>query len=201
MLRNYLLEIICKIKNCKIKKVAKGGFSIAEVVLSVFIVGTVLVVVVGLMASSIRHSMGARDQIIASALAQEGVELVRNLRDNNWAQGDESFEYNFPDDTANNCVVDLVLQSSCSDDNVNNRYKMKYIGGFYRKLMNGGSYVKFRRRVMIAYETGKTGTDSPTATVTSLVTWNNSNPPSDTVDCSLATKCTFVSTVLTRWGE
>lgn len=61
----------------------RQGFAMAEAVISMFILSVGLTAAVSLIAGSIRNSASSRDQIIASNLAQEGIELVRNMRDNN----------------------------------------------------------------------------------------------------------------------
>ena len=92
----------------KNKKNFQKGFSIGEVVLSAFILSFTLVVLIRVLAVSLKESMGSRDSIIAAGMAQEGIELVRNLRDNNWiylGTGATSFT-NFPATSAANCKID-----------------------------------------------------------------------------------------------
>ena len=67
----------------------RAGFSIAEVVVAVFVISTGLLAIISLIINSLNYSMLSRDQVIASQLAQEGIELVRNVRDNNIFNGRE----------------------------------------------------------------------------------------------------------------
>lgn len=60
------------------------GYMLIEAVIATFIVGIVLVTFLTVMAASYRTEFSKRDIIIASNLAQEGIEIVRNIRDNNW---------------------------------------------------------------------------------------------------------------------
>lgn len=60
------------------------AFSLVEIIITVFIVGVALTAAVLLIASSFRTSVSVKNLLIASHLAQEGIELARNIRDGNW---------------------------------------------------------------------------------------------------------------------
>jgi type II secretory pathway pseudopilin PulG len=60
------------------------GFSIMEVTVVIFIITLGLLGVLSLAAQSIKISNTNKNELIASQLAQEGLELVRNIRDTNW---------------------------------------------------------------------------------------------------------------------
>lgn len=62
----------------------KRGFTILELIVAIFIVITGLVAAASLMTYSISAVIIGKSQIIATNLAQEGLEVVRNIRDNNW---------------------------------------------------------------------------------------------------------------------
>ena len=66
---------------CPGQRIFKPGFSLIEVLVALFVLSLGVSAVFLLMSKSLRSSMDARDQIIASQLAQEGIELVRNLKD------------------------------------------------------------------------------------------------------------------------
>jgi len=65
-------------------RVASKGFSLAEVLVATGIVGVALAPIVFLLTTSIRQASVVQDQLIAGQLAQEGVEIVRAVRDENW---------------------------------------------------------------------------------------------------------------------
>ena len=167
------------VKDNKIKK----GFSIGEVMLSVFILGTTLTALISLYATGIKHLVDERENIIASLLAQEGIELVRNKRDNNWINGRVSFNGL---GARNNCSL------SYNNDICGTSLNLNYDGSYYTH--GTGASTKFRRRIRIE----GTGT---TRTITSLVTWNSTNPPIDFNSCNTGNKCVFSSATLTEWGE
>lgn len=60
------------------------GFLLADVMIAVFITTSALVAIMAAMSPSLKTEFFKRDEIIATGLAQEGIELIRNIRDNNW---------------------------------------------------------------------------------------------------------------------
>lgn len=71
--------MVFKRKNKKIL----SGFSMIEAVLAIFICGATLVVFLSVFSPLLMLEFSKRDQILAANLAQEGVEIMRNIRDNN----------------------------------------------------------------------------------------------------------------------
>lgn len=62
----------------------KQGFTLMEVIVAVAIIITALISSLALITSSISGIKENKSKIIATGLAQEGLEIVRNIRDNNW---------------------------------------------------------------------------------------------------------------------
>lgn len=62
----------------------KRGFSLIEVVVSVTIFIVVMIGVTALISLNITNAALLRNRLIAANLAQEGIEIVRNIRDNNF---------------------------------------------------------------------------------------------------------------------
>ena len=60
------------------------GFGLIEVTVSVYILAMGLLGLMSLLHQSLKAQGINKNTIIAAQLAQEGVELVRNVRDNNW---------------------------------------------------------------------------------------------------------------------
>ena len=60
------------------------GFSLLEVTVVIFIVIVGLIGVLALATQSIKVTNYNKNELIASKLAQEGIEMVRNTRDTNW---------------------------------------------------------------------------------------------------------------------
>lgn len=65
-------------------KFKNKGFTLMEVVIAIAVIVTALVASVALVSYSVSSTKLSRSRITAQGLAQEGLEIVRNFRDNNW---------------------------------------------------------------------------------------------------------------------
>jgi hypothetical protein len=168
------------------------GFSIAEVLLALFIMTVGMLAISGLLVSSMKHSTGARDEIIATELAQEGIELVRNVRDNDVASGGTGFTAF--DSSKKHCRIDYeddVDSLDCSSSQgSDSRYYLQYSGGFYAHFNEDKE--RYSRYVHIDYD----GSDG--AVVKSIVYWGDFVPSSsgNTESCTSANQCVFTESEL-----
>lgn len=89
------------LKNKKKRQVGWQGFMMIEAAFSIFIVGTILITFMAVMGSVFRTEFAKRDLIIATNLAQEGIEIVRNIRDNNWKATPPKTAFDIPSFVAN----------------------------------------------------------------------------------------------------
>jgi prepilin-type N-terminal cleavage/methylation domain-containing protein len=175
-----------------LKKNRQNGFSFLEVMFVVFILGTALTVFVQVISKSIDHSAESRDTIIAASLAQEGVELVRNIRDNNWAKAKTD-----PTKTAFSDINDGNWRINYNNDALlawGETAGMLYIDGNSCYSQSAGSPTKFRRKIGIS-------SLGETKVVTSMVVWERSDYPSTTTSCNAANKCIYAEIILTKWGS
>jgi len=62
----------------------KKAFTLMEIIISVAIITTVIVASISLISSSVSAIRSNQNKIIAVHLAQEGIEIVKNIRDTNW---------------------------------------------------------------------------------------------------------------------
>lgn len=204
------------------KFLKKTGFSIGEVLISSFLLMVGIVSATALIVQNMREAFDARDTIIASQLAQEGIELVHNVRDTNTAK----FMYcNSPDSTGcpsppndpfdgfvpntrKNYWIDSHLTTKISP------YDLKQGSAIFPLYIDQstGAYVHddgggannathFQRRVVITYTGSNTTGDysDDEVTVYSYVTWNGTTPPDTVGDCTTSKKCAFAKDVLTGW--
>lgn len=174
----------------KIRK-NEQGFLILEAVISIFIVGTTMVTFMLVLATAFRQNINNRDYAIASGLAQEGVELIRNIRDNNWKENQTAFDGNgtfkFP---SNGCYqydfYSIASKlSSCSASLT--KLKLGTSGqrnGLYQYSL--GNSTKFSRKITISGSADERN-------VTSEVFWR---PAGGTSDVSVK-----VVDVLNNWGD
>ncbi|MFA5962308.1 MAG: prepilin-type N-terminal cleavage/methylation domain-containing protein [Parcubacteria group bacterium] len=187
----------------KNKKHNYAGFSFMEVMLSVAVLSIGVMGVLPLFTSALRQSLDSRDQIIGAMLAQEGVELVQNLRDNNFKNRVDAFSGAFPADDTVNCRIDFQSALDCSStlfrlyaDNVTN---------FYKHSTTSATITKFRRRVNIDYSLID-GSDSDAenaakAKVYVTAGWGAAGLPSspNSSNCNTNNKCAFAIVTLTKW--
>lgn len=196
------------------------AFSIAEVMLSAFVLTTGIIAVMSLYTVSHRSSSDIRNVITASELAQEGVEVARNIRDNNaayradnWTTGDncststsgncDPFRY-FPNGANGPCnganrIVTVNYNSSggtaftCPPTQplINTSNT-----GFFHN--GGGTATRFYRLLKIDHTAG-----SDTARVQSFTTWQN---PGSSLNgngalgwCTLDHRCVYTELFLSRW--
>jgi len=173
-----------------------------EVLVSMFLISVGLMAVVSLFSSNLVRVINSRNQTIAGLLAQEGAELVRNIRDNNVAAGLGSFDVNLPSESKTDCIIDMgnVVMNDDRCDRSLIQEKLYYSPlsskNYYIHSSAGGKETKFKRKIDIAYS--GTG-DARAMTVTSIVAWGETFP--SVSDCNFANRCAYVETTLTKWKE
>lgn len=175
------------------------GFSFIEVMLSVFLISVGLISVMGLVSASLRNSIDSRDQTVASLLAEEGVEVMRNIRDNNCLEkcGYGTSFNNIPVNNTN-CIVDsgtTSMSASDCDKSLADETLYYSSAGLYNKGKFGTS-TKFKRRIDI---------NSPSSgeiVVTSMVSWGSLDLTAATINtCTTANRCAYTAVTLTSWEE
>lgn len=65
----------------------QAGFSLVEIVVVLFIISLGLVGILSLIIQNIQSQSYNKSQLVANQLAQEGIELIRRVRDVNWRNG------------------------------------------------------------------------------------------------------------------
>jgi len=82
------------------------GFTIMEVIVAIFILTIGVIGVYALITQTVSISTFSRDEMTAAYLAQEGVEIVRNIRDSNYINGqtwDKNLDVTDSDDPDSRC--------------------------------------------------------------------------------------------------
>lgn len=74
------------------KRNNRKGFSMIEAVIAILICGSTFVVFMSVLLPTLKSEFYQRDQIMASNLAQEGIEIMRNVRDNNLKDKKDAFD-------------------------------------------------------------------------------------------------------------
>lgn len=181
------------------KNTIKRGFSIGEVMIAMFILLVGIIGAVFLSARSTAQIGDSRNAIIAASLAQEGVELVRNVRDNNVTQEtcgggserctafDPGSGYNWPTFNGSGCRVDHTFEVAsgfvmeCLAAQSVDQLYLNESTGFYEHNGGGDETTSFQRVVFINYYDVASGNaigagmmpydDTMEAKITSVVTW------------------------------
>jgi len=65
-------------------KSKNAGFMLSEGIIASSLIITAIVGILALLATSLRNAQFSKEQFIASMLAQEGIEIVRSIRDENF---------------------------------------------------------------------------------------------------------------------
>ncbi|OHA66878.1 MAG: hypothetical protein A3C04_02450 [Candidatus Wildermuthbacteria bacterium RIFCSPHIGHO2_02_FULL_45_25] len=105
----------------------RKGFTLIEVIVAVGIITVGVVGVLSLVNQSLSLSTDLRNRIVATYLAQEGVELVRNMRDYNWLNVRPFYTGIAKTD---------ATHTNCLDSEVECYYEAGYLAGSFSGLTN-----------------------------------------------------------------
>lgn len=150
------------------------GFTLIELVIAIFILVFAILGVYNSFSAIVISTAGASSRFTAIYLAEEGIEIVRNMRDNNWLNG-RDWKTGLSDantNCSNGCEADyktgtsptLILVPWTSDG----KYLNIKENGFY-SYDNTGSFsqTKFKRKIIITPNT----INPDFLKVSILVTW------------------------------
>ncbi len=158
------------------------GFTLVETLVAITVMTLIIVGPYTLVQRVLQDSYLSRDQLTASALAQEGMEHVRLVRDSNYiytihAATEREWLYGLdgtggPDCITNTCAVDAPASTAvtCSDTTCSTRPLYVTSTGLYTLTSAGNTLTKFTRTVRI------TNISATEAKVEVTVLWNNHGP-------------------------
>ena len=142
---------------CNFIDMKKNAFTLPEVILAIFILTTAVASGSVLIQQTFTLVSLNQSKLIAYYLAQEGIEIVRNIRDNNWLAGTTWKEGLGTED------YEVSYNDTELSPNQNRPLSIDDSDGFYS--YSGGAPTKFKRKISIS----EVGDD--TLQVTVLVTW------------------------------
>lgn len=150
----------------------KPGFSLMEILVVLFIVSTSLLSIVSLIIQNIQVQSINKNNLIASSLAQEGIELTRQVRDLNWRDS-KDFDFSLTDGSYR-LDYRTPVAASFSDTS---KTKLYLKDGFY--IHDGGAETGltptiFSRQIMIKKLDTYSGKPLQ---VRSIVSWVDHNHP------------------------
>jgi len=125
----------------------KNGFTLIETLSAIFIILIGLVSGLSLITQTISFMSLASSKLVASYLTQEGIEIVRNIRDNNWLiglTGPGIWKTNIDNGDRQAGYNDLSLNNYNSND----RLLIDSATGLY-SYDSGGVASKFQRKISI----------------------------------------------------
>ena len=142
----------------------QNGFTIIELVISIFILSIAIIGIFNAFSMMVVLTSNTEDRLTAAYLAQEGMEVIRNIRDSNWLNADANTN---PDtivpwddglsecEQSTGCEVDYKTTGPDSlGFNLNpvrpwaeDYLKIDPINGFYN--CNTGTTTKFKRKIKI----------------------------------------------------
>ncbi|MFH1451253.1 MAG: prepilin-type N-terminal cleavage/methylation domain-containing protein [bacterium] len=142
--------LIKKVINLFKIKQQDSAFTLIEVMVAIFIITVSTVGIVGLLQQSISTTSISSAKLIANYLGQEGIEIVRNIRDTNWLEQRDDLGVNWDDD---------IPVGDFEEDYQSQRLERVYVGtklnvdasGFYS--YSSGVPTNFKRKISITKDT------------------------------------------------
>jgi len=118
-----------------------AGFTLLETIVAVGLIVTGLISSLALINTSLVYVSNVQDRLVAANLAMEGIEIVRNIRDNNWHQGaawdrglEENGTYRAAYDSTRIVHGEDINAPMLLDNNGFYRYYVGAITPFVRKI-------------------------------------------------------------------
>jgi len=130
-------------------KKKKTGFSLLEVIIAIFVLTTGILAVMSLIYKTVASSSFSSNRLIAAYLAQEGIEIVRNIRDTNWIQ----IQQKIPGKNWNDGLGLGTYQADYDDPSLTSITNPSYLNietnnGFYG--YDNGTQTSFQRTITIS---------------------------------------------------
>ncbi|MCX6721981.1 MAG: prepilin-type N-terminal cleavage/methylation domain-containing protein [Candidatus Staskawiczbacteria bacterium] len=150
------------------------GFTIIELIIAIFLLTFGIIGIFNTFSIANTLTADSADRLTAAYLAQEGIEIVRNIRDTNWlnmdntVSGSYSTPYSWVDGLTSNglnngvpctggCEADYTSTIMSSSNNGADYLYINNTNGLYTYNQNGATKSKFVRKIFIT-----TVTDSDT---------------------------------------
>ena len=135
------------------------GFNLIEVMAAVSVVAIGLVGILSLVSQNVRVQYTYKNTLVASQLAQEGLELVRSVRDKNWLTGEEYYQgIAIPDGTSTSTIYfdGTDIATSSVNDIDDSQANLKIDNGYY--VHGTGSSTIFNRIVVTVNDSAASST-------------------------------------------
>lgn len=123
------------------------GFTLLEMLISILIITLGIISIFTAVIKYTQYTQQVRSNLTASYLAQEGIEIVKNIRDNNWTQGNAwSAGLTNCLSSGSGCEADYTDSSLAA---VSGSLRLLYVDsdGFYG--YTGDTKTEFTRKIVI----------------------------------------------------
>ena len=147
------------------------GFTLIELVIAIFILTVAIIGIYNSFSSTVILTAGSSSRLTAAYIGQEGIEIVRNIRDNNWVQGKE-WDAGLLD-CENGCEADYKTGTSSevtplvSFGSTGNYLNINDSGFYSYDSVGSFSTTKFKRKITITKDITKPNV----LKISVLVTW------------------------------
>ena len=179
-----------RFKKLKNNLLSSSGFTIIEVMIATVIITIGLIGALTLSLASMKFGKISINRVIAANLAQEGIEVIRAMRDDIWLSGDDNPWDNSPFNIAGGSEDGIVFWNTLSDswewDSTNSGYwsgakfyldaQGRYIQ--YGSLPSSGTPTNFWRNIIIYDNPDADG--NPRRRVIVKVKWQEADKFSET---------------------
>lgn len=174
-------------KNNLRRKNTESGFGVPEVMVSIFIISVGIVTIINMFAGLQRNETANKRRLIAAYLAEESIEIVRQLRDNNWFSSNlwDQGIYNSGNDriiTVSNCgsgacALGMADRAADSNDIVYIKDGAggaadRYYGQTNGAIPAGWTATPFRRWLTVEKEDYSNNADNDYLKIISYVSYN-----------------------------
>ena len=150
----------------------KKGFTLSEIIIAIAVLSFGVVLVYGAFFVAFNTTMSTGPRFIAAYLAQDGQEIIRNLRDNNIVEG-EFWSAGLTGSPCNaGCQADYKTLETSELDEFTDTVLSLNADGFYGYDI-GGTPTIFKREIMVSPVLGTTDVIK----VLVLITWDYKGEP------------------------
>jgi prepilin-type N-terminal cleavage/methylation domain-containing protein len=129
------------------KNYSQKGFTLLELMISIFIISVGVLAIFSVITKYSQQTGSIRESLVASYLGQEGVEIVKNIRDTNWVNG-RDWNYGLTS-CSSGCEADYASTSLASSSS---RYLyLDNDTGFYQYTpgSGGGAVTPYQRKITV----------------------------------------------------
>jgi prepilin-type N-terminal cleavage/methylation domain-containing protein len=144
----------------------RAGFTLVEVMIALFVLAVGTISMINILSQVIGTTKDTQDRVVAANLAQEGIELVRAIRADNWING-QPYDTGLGDGSGCVDYDDPVVVYGCGDDAL----YQDPTSGIYSHTDDGVDDIrtKFGRTITITGSADEDG--APFLLVTATASW------------------------------